>query len=183
MRSAVSRALRNRSAYAANSSRRPDHPVVDVDALVAFLAQPLELGDPTVDLDIRELGRRGHTVEQVPVGGERLGDRTQLLEPHARREPEHDRGLVLRRIEHLVDEPFPTRIERDRGRDLVADLDARWEPGLDRELGEEALREGVQRADRGRVELVERTRDSRRRPDASRARPARGSAARPPPSR
>ena len=60
-------------------------------------------------------------------------------------------------VEQLVDEPFPARVERDRGRDLVVDLDAGREPGLDRELGEEALREGVQRADRGGVELVERT--------------------------
>ena len=104
-------------------------------------------------------------------------------------EREQERALERGIVEQLVDEAGPALLERDLRRDVVEHLDARRQAGLDRVLGEEPLRERVQRGDRGRVELVERQRrPAPRRPGRRRARPARaragcGRAARRPPSR
>ena len=58
-------------------------------------------------------GGGGHLVEEVPVGGERLGDGPQLLELHAGREAEDDDRLMCGFIDEPVDEPFPARVERN----------------------------------------------------------------------
>ena len=99
-----------------------------------------------------------------------------------------ERGVV----EQLVDEVVRHRSSNASSDEISSCTSMRGgKPGLDRELGEDALREGVQRADRGGVELVERLgtagprsrRRSRRCASAPRARGARGRAARPRPSR
>ncbi len=116
----------------------------------------IELFEPGVD---RELGHRGRcidAVEKVPVVVEDLGDRTQVVQPHAGREHDEDRLLELGIFEQLVDEQSPARLERDTRRDLVAHDDARRQAGFDRELSEDALCERMERADRGGVELLER---------------------------
>ena len=156
-RSAVSRASRSLAAYASNSSRRASS-LSSASTHWSRSAQTASSAAIHCSISSSGIGGGGgHLVEQVPVGGERLGDRTQLLELHARREAEHDHRLMFGFVDEPVHEPFPARVERDTGRDLVADLDARREPGLDRELGEEPLRERVQGADRGAVEVVERS--------------------------
>jgi hypothetical protein len=132
--------------------------VVAGDAMVTLLAQRRQLIGPLLDGGRRHRRRGWDAIEQVPVRGEGFGDRPQLIEPHARGEPEHDDGLRVGVVEQLVDEPIPPRVERDRRRDLVADLDARRQAGFDRELGEQALRERVQRGDRRRVERIQRGR-------------------------
>ena len=83
--------------------------VVGVDALVALSADRLERRDPLLDLELGDRGRRRDLVEEVPVGGERLGDRAQLLELHAGGEAEHDDRLVRGLVDQLVHEPFPAR--------------------------------------------------------------------------
>ncbi len=97
-------------------------------------------------------------VEQVPVVVEDLGDRPQLRKRDAAGERDEDRLLQLRIFEQAVDEATPPRGERDAGRDLVANLDAGRQAGLDRELGQQPLRERVQGADRCRIEIVDRLR-------------------------
>ena len=88
----------------------------------------------------------------------------------------------------------PALVERDRRCDLVHHLDQWRQSGLDRVRGEDPLREGVQRADRGGVELVQRVRgarsastvvarESRLPARPSRTRPAAGHGARRRPSR
>ena len=119
----------------------------------------VELGEPPVDLDVAGArAARPTRSSRSQLSSSTSATAAEVLEPHARREHQNDRRLELGIVEQLVDEPPPALVERDARRDLVADLDPRRQPGLDRELGEDALRERVQRADRGRVELVERTR-------------------------
>ena len=125
--------------------------------MVALGAHRLQRRDPLLDLELGDRRRWRHLIEEVPVRGERLGDGPQLLELHAGREAEDDDRLMCGFVDEPVHEPFPARVERNTRRDLVADLDARRKAGLDREFGEQPLRERVQRADRGAVEVVERS--------------------------
>ena len=86
-------------------------------------------------------------------------------------EREEQRALERGVVEQLVDEAGPALLERELRRDVVEHLDARREPGLDRVLGEEPLRERVQGGHRGAVELLERAAAARapRRPCRRRA--------------
>ena len=95
-------------------------PVVAIAALVSRSASASSSAIQSSTFDLRDLGRWRDPVEEVPVVGERLGDRAQVRELDADREPEHDHLLEPAVVEHLVDEPLPARVERDRGRDLVA---------------------------------------------------------------
>ena len=86
----------------------------------------------------------------------RSDQRAQLVEGDADGHPQQQRfrhGLV---VEQLAADPRPAVLEGDGRPDLVQHLDLRREPGLDGVLGEQPLRERVQRADRRLVEVVER---------------------------
>ena len=64
--------------------------------------------------------------------------------------------LELGIVEQVVAGAAPAIIEGDQRRHFVAHLDARRQSRLDRKRGENPLRERVQGADRGVVDLVER---------------------------
>ena len=94
-------------------------------------------------------------VEEVPVVVQELGDAAQVVEPGAAREQDQQRRLELGIVEEIVTGAPPPLVEREQRRDFVVDFDTRRQAGLDRERGEDPLRERVERADRGVVEVVE----------------------------
>ena len=102
--------------------------------------------------------RRGEDsrLEQVPVVGEGARHGTQIVQPHpAGHRKQQGRGDA-RVVEQLGAQRDPAVVEGDPGGDLIEHLDQRREAGLHRMLAEDALREGVQGADRGCVEVVQR---------------------------
>jgi hypothetical protein len=83
-----------------------------------------------------------------------------VIEPPARREHDEQRLLEVGIVEQLIARAPPARLERQQRRHFVVHRDAGRQAGLERERSEDPLRERVQRADRGVVELVERIRAS-----------------------
>ena len=143
-------------------------------------------------------GRSGGGVErdtlldEVPVGLEVLDDAAQALgpaelRPHAELDElgrrESGRDLPVGVVEQLVEEVLPALVERQLALQFVEHVEAGWQAGLDRELEQDPPSEGVQRADRGVVERVDRRPVLRRWPGTRRAAGGGDGAARPPPSR
>ena len=93
---------------------------------------------------------------EVPVAVEPDDDAAQVVEGDADRERELEGQRHLLVVEQLGADAGPPGLERDRGADLVEHAEQRRDAGLDGVLGEDALRERVQGADRGEVEPVER---------------------------
>ncbi len=129
-------------------------------AVVAALRELAQAADEFAHVGHRHRRRRGlrqdAVVDEVPVLAEQQGERPDVLEVHAQRHREQQRlgdGVV---VEQRRLQLRPAFLERDRRADLVLHVDDRRQPRLDRVLGEQALRERVQRADRGAVEVVER---------------------------
>ena len=135
--------------------------VVGVSAVFALGDRGVELGEPRVELQGRQCRWVADPIEEIPVVVEELGHPAQVLELAARAEQHEHRGLERGIVEEIVTGAAPARVEREQRRHLVVHLDARRQAGLDRERGENALRERVQRADRGGIELVERQHASR----------------------
>ena len=138
----------------------------------------------------RRVGLGVHALgHEVPVGVAGEGQRAQHREGGVGVEREEHGALERGVVEQLVDEAGPALLERELRRDVVEHLDARRQAGLHRVLGEDALRERVERGHRGGVELLERERRPRRGDGigvAGAVVPApagSGRAARPPPSR
>ena len=99
----------------------------------------------------------GHPVlDEVPGVVEGLRQGAQLARIDSRRVEQQEGALELGVVEELVERSGEPSIEGHAGRDLVEHLDLRGELRLDRVLAEDPLREGVQRADRGPVELPQR---------------------------
>ena len=94
-------------------------------------------------------------LHQVPVVVEGLGQVLQGrgLDPGG--EEQQEGALECGVGQQLVAERRPAGLEGDRRAHLVEHLDPGRQAGLDRVLGEQALGEGVQRADGGAVELFE----------------------------
>ena len=78
--------------------------------------------------------------------------------------PQPGRDLAVGVVEQLVEEVLPALVERQLALQLVEHGEPGRQAGLDRELEQDAPGEGVQRADRGVVEGVERGLAQRRRP-------------------
>lgn len=76
----------------------------------------------------------------------------QLQPQRHRGEQRLSYGVVA---EQLGLQPRPALLEGDRRADLVHHLDQRWQAGLDRVLGQDPVSEGVQRADRRTVQVVQ----------------------------
>ncbi len=96
----------------------------------------------------------GHELlHEVPRSVEGQRQRSQLGGIDLGGVEEQDRALERRVLEQLVEDAGPAPVEGHRRGHLVEHLDLRWQPRLDGVLGEDALREGVQRADGGAVEL------------------------------
>ena len=60
-------------------------------------------------------------------------------------------------VEQGIEEHLPTLLELDLAADLVEDVDAGWQTGLDGMLAQQTLREGMEGADGGAVELEQRS--------------------------
>ena len=93
--------------------------------------------------------------EAVPVLVEPHGQRPDLVEPHCVHLKLQQRGAHLGLFEELIEEVAPADVEVDLRADVVEHLHAGRQTGLHRVLGQDPLREGVQRAHRGSVQLVQ----------------------------
>ena len=130
--------------------------------------------------------------DEVPVGLEVLDHPAQAARPaerppagklHQLGGPQTRHHLAVGVVEQLVEQVLPALVERQLALQLVEHVEARRQPGLDRELEQDAAGEGVERADRGMVEAVERGGAQRGSSVAAELAHGGGGAARPPPSR
>ena len=162
---ASSWADRTRSAQACHSSMRFPDVVVDVarpgpDAV----HRPRRPGSSRGSRRPTPPGRAGRggpgvpdraRLEPVPVVLQLLGHDAEVVrsDPLGRAHPERSGAVGV--FEEGVDED-PQRSAKFTSRaDLVQDLDPGREPGLDGAFAQEPLRERVQRADRGAVDVVD----------------------------
>ncbi len=131
--------------------------VVGFGALaVAQREQVVERAHERADLDRAQRGRRNRSVCQpVVVLVQLAGDGAQVVEAEAEEQPGEQRVLELGIGEEVVDERRPVLVERDPCLDVVEHLESGREARLERVLGEDALREAVQRGERRVVELLE----------------------------
>ena len=103
-------------------------------------------------------------LDEVPVGLEVLDDPAQPRVPpkrpmaqlHELGRAQPRRDLAVGVVEQLVEQVLPALVERQLALQLVEHGEAGRQAGFDRELEEQAPGEGVQRADRGVVERLER---------------------------
>ncbi len=110
-----------------------------------------------LEVERRRFGpRRVGPPHAVPVVVELLGHRPQLGHGDAELQRQHDGALQLRATHELRVEGPEALVEVELGRDLVEHRQCRGQPGLDRVGRQDALCEGVQGAQRGLVEVVER---------------------------
>ena len=93
--------------------------------------------------------------EPVPIVVDDLRQRFEAGHSEAERPHHGERPLEPRIAVQTVEEAIPAFGEVDRGLDLVEDFEARRKFGLNRKLGEHALREGMERGDGGVVEVGE----------------------------
>ena len=107
-----------------------------------------------------ELGRvigehvRRHPVPVLTQQPEELTDVGEL-DAGGHAEDQRFRDIII--VEQLLLHPRPALLECDGRSHLIEHLDSRWQPRLDRVRREDALGEGVQGADGGEVELVQRS--------------------------
>ena len=152
------------AASSSTSSSQPGQPVLEVDGQLVGHAQPearrkqLPSGvNERPEVEGRRLRpRHVGTLHAVPVVVELLGHRPQLGGGDAELQRQDDGALQLGAAEQLRVEGPEALVEVELGGDLVQHRQRRGEPGLDRVGGQDALREGVQRAQGGLVEVVER---------------------------
>jgi hypothetical protein len=113
------------------------------------------------------IGELDTVVDEVPVGAEVLRHAAGARgDPEAVELAQLDQGATAvdrpaRRVgvvEEAVQQVVPLLLERECALELVEDGEARWQAGLDREVEQDPAGEGVQRADRGVIESVERGR-------------------------
>ena len=121
--------------------------------------------------DVRAPARAGGSgegdalLDEVPVGLEVLDDLAQARRAAERSpaeeldelgggEPGH--RLTIGVVEQFVEEILPALVEGELALQLVEHVEAGRQPGLDGELEQDAPGEGVQRADRGVVEALQR---------------------------
>ena len=139
---------------------RREELVGGVDALGAQLGEASDLAEDLGDAvgDRRRLGALlGHEVfDEVPRPLEGQGQRAQLAGVDVGGVEQEDRALEIGIVEELVEDARPPTVERHRGRHLVEHLHPRRQLGLDGVLRQQPLRERVQRADGGAVELRQR---------------------------
>ena len=110
-------------------------------------------------------GERHTLLDEVPVRLEVLDHPAQRLRAPERAPAQQldqlggrqaGYGLVIGVVEQFVEQVLPALVEGQLALQLVEHVEARRQAGLDRELEQDAPGEGVQRADRRMVEVVER---------------------------
>jgi hypothetical protein len=95
-------------------------------------------------------------LEQVPVVGEGARHGAEVVEPHPPGHRKQKGWGHARVVEQLGAQRDPAVVEGDPRGDLIEHLDQWREAGLHWMLAEDALRERVQGADRGCVEVIQR---------------------------
>ena len=92
---------------------------------------------------------------QVPVLVQPHGQASQLLQAGSAQLQHQERHSGGGIVEQILREAAPTVVELDLRADVVDHLDAGRQAGLGRVLGQDPLREGVQRSHGGAVELLQ----------------------------
>lgn len=134
-------------------------PVLGVEARLGHPADLGGRGDQPGEIRHRDQLRRvdqDSFGDQVPVVAEQPRERPKMLQLDPDRHREKQRlgdGVV---VEELLLQLGPALLESDRGPDLVEYVDERRQPGLDRMGEQDLLGKGVQGADRGGVQVVQR---------------------------
>ena len=141
--------------------REPAEEVVaGVGAVLAEAHESSGLGDDLRDVGHHRRWRGGPAqdvgLDEVPVGVELRDERADVLV-----QVDAERAADLERVRHVVGieqlglQLRPPGLERDRRRHLIEHLHQGRQLRLDGVLGEDPLREGVQGADGGDVEVVQ----------------------------
>ncbi len=141
----------------------------DLRVVVGDRGRPDVVGERSdgrdVEVERAGVGQLDAVVHEIPVGAEVLGHATgALVDAEPVEFAEFDEGAsagdqTARRlgvVEQRVEQVVPLLLEGEPALEFVEHGEPRWQPGLDREVEQDAAGERVQRADRCMIESGER---------------------------
>ena len=123
-------------------------------AVVKFGFRRVEV--PDNDIRVERCGRNVFEdcgLNEVQVAVEGAGDVLEVLHLQGKGEGASERWVIT--VEHLVHLPGPIIVEFDAGPDLIGDLEARGQAGLQRKGREDPLSEAVEGLKGGSVQVIQ----------------------------
>ena len=154
-RAASSTALRNRSPYSSSSASRANNLSSASRQWSALAHTPASSASHGLMSTSGNGGGSSMRSRRSQLSSRNSATLRMWSRRACRGEQDQQRRFERGVVEQVITGSPPPLLERQQRRDLVVHIDPRRQPRLDRERGENPLRERVQRAYRGIVERIE----------------------------